>query len=106
MPPADPPSFEPTPRQRLRRAPPDRVPNNIFFTLLIPATFIFCGTILMYVMAGFGDPNAPLNQIVDRYAFAVLIAEAVLVIAIGLIAMTIDRRRTLSRRPAPPDSSD
>jgi len=99
--PGEHPRDEPTPRQRLRRAPADRVPNNVFFTLLIPATFVFCGTILMYVMAGFGDPAAPINRVVDRYAFVVLIVEAGIVIAIGLIAMTIDRRRALSRRHLP-----
>jgi hypothetical protein len=94
----------PTPRQKLRRAPVDRVPNNVLFTLLIPTVFIFCGTVLAYLMAGFGNPAAPINRLIDRYAFTALLVEAAVVLVIGVLAMTVDRRRTLAR--SRPDSTD
>jgi hypothetical protein len=73
----------------------NRPPDNLAFKLLIPLGFVFCATVLIYVVSGLGDQTIPLKRLITRYAPPLLAAEVVAVVVDGLIAMTIDRRRSL-----------
>jgi len=89
----------------------NRPPDNLAFKLLIPLAFLFCATVLIYVVSGLGDQNIPLKRLITRYAPSFLVVEVLAVVVDGLIAMTIDRRRSLrmarlqkeNSRPENPD---
>lgn len=76
-----------------------RVPDNLFFRLLVPAGFLFCAAVLMSVMASLGHPESAVNIAIARYSPLVIGVLAGAILVLGIVAMTIDRRRTLQLRP-------
>ncbi|MFG0332112.1 MAG: hypothetical protein ACF8TS_02010 [Maioricimonas sp. JB049] len=77
---------------------PERtVESNVFFSVVIVFGALFVVTVLISIAIAFGDPRAPANQWVNRHLTTLLGVEVVLLIVAGLLAMVIDRVRTLSR---------
>ena len=68
---------------------------SLFFQLIIPATAVFCVTILSLIAVLFSDQRAPVARFLNRHGNALLIAEFVTVIVLSLLAMVLDRRQTL-----------
>ena len=68
---------------------------SLLFQLIIPATAIFCVTILSLIAVVFSDQRAPVAQFLNRHGGTLLIAEFVVVIVLSLLAITMDRRQTL-----------
>ena len=74
---------------------PPQTRPSLIFRLVIPATVIFILTILALIASLFGDPRAPVSQWLEAHGNALLIWEFVIVLAIAVLAMTIDRWRIL-----------
>jgi hypothetical protein len=74
---------------------PPQTKPSILFRLVIPATVVFILTILALIASLFGDPRAPVSQWLEAHGDALLIWEFVIVLAAGLLAMIVDRWRTL-----------
>ena len=68
---------------------------SLLFRLIVPAAVLFILTVLAMIGALFGNNRAPLSQWLDRYAGRLLVAEFVLIIALTVLAMMVDRIRTL-----------
>jgi hypothetical protein len=98
-------SQSPAQRIRLPRAGP-RAPDNLFFRLLIPAGFLFCAAILMFVMAGLGHPESAVNIAIARYSPIAIGILAGVILVVGIAAMAIDRRRTLKLGEATPPKDE
>lgn len=74
---------------------PPQTRPSLIFRLVIPATAIFILTILALIASLFGDPRAPVSQWLEAHGDALLVWEFVIVLAVSLLAMTIDRWRSL-----------
>ena len=74
---------------------PPRTKPTLFFKLVIPATVVFIATILALIACLFGDPDAPVNQWLDANGNSLLFWEFIAVVVLSILAMTIDRIRTL-----------
>ncbi|HIE98744.1 MAG TPA: hypothetical protein EYQ63_17480 [Fuerstia sp.] len=74
---------------------PPQTEPSLLFRLVIPATVIFILTILALIASLFGDPRAPVSQWLEAYGNDLLIWEFIIVLAIALLAMTVDRWRSL-----------
>jgi hypothetical protein len=70
-------------------------PSNPFFRLVIVAGAAFVVTILALVAAIFGDPRAPVAIFLDKHGGTIIVAEVSAILALGLLALVIDRRQTL-----------
>ncbi len=57
---------------------------------------VFCVTVFMSIAALLGDQQVPAKQWINRHITTVLVVEAVLLLLTGILAMTIDRQRTLN----------
>ena len=88
----------------MRPPPANRPPDNIWFKLLIPSGFLFCGTALSWVMSSFDRSGAPVVRWINRYAVWAILAESLAIVAFAVVAMTVDRRQTLKNKAALPDS--
>ena len=69
-------------------------PRNPFFPLAAFSSVLFIVTILALVAGVFGDPRAPLAQLLDRYAGRLLAGEVAAILVTGFLAMFVDRRQT------------
>lgn len=67
-----------------------------FYPVVLMST-IFCVSIFIVIAATFGDPLNPVNKWINRNANAFLLGETVLLMVSVLVAMTLDRMRTLRR---------
>lgn len=74
---------------------PPRTRTSLLFRLIVPATVVFILTILALIASVFGTAEAPISKWLDAHANQLLIWELVAVVGLSLIAMTIDRIRTL-----------
>ena len=74
---------------------PPQTRPSLLFRLVIPATVIFILTILALIASLFGDPRAPVSQWLETHGNDLLIWELITVLALALLAMTIDRWRSL-----------
>ncbi|MFN0054270.1 MAG: hypothetical protein ACKV0T_19005 [Planctomycetales bacterium] len=74
--------------------PPDR---NPFFPLTVFFGGLFIVTILALLAALFGDPEAPLARLFDRYAGWMLAGEVVGILVVGFLALMVDRRQSRRR---------
>ena len=83
-------SPEPTNQDETRR---DRL---TFYPVVLMAT-IFCITIFLVIAATFGDPAHPVNKWINKNANTLFIVEAILLVVLSIVAMAIDRVRTLKR---------
>ncbi len=77
---------------------------GLLFQLVVPATAVFIITILSLIAVLFSDERAPLAQWLNRNGNTLLLAELVAVIALSILAMAVDRWKTLrslaAARPA------
>jgi len=74
---------------------PPQTKPSLLFRLVIPATVVFILTILALIASLFGDPRAPVSQWLEAHGDELLLWEFVIVLAAGLLAMIVDRWRTL-----------
>ena len=74
---------------------PPRTKPTVFFRLIVPATVVFILTILSLIATLFGNPEAPVAKWLEANGNHLLLGEFVVVILLSLLAMIIDRRRTL-----------
>ena len=79
----------------ITRMKPPRTQPTVFFRLIVPATVVFILTILALIACLFGNPDAPVAQWLDANGNTLLLTEFVAVIALSILAMFIDRMRTL-----------
>jgi hypothetical protein len=90
-----------------RSQPEPARPRNPFFPLAAFASVLFIITILALVAGVFGDPRAPLAQLLDRYAGRLLAGEVAAILITGFLAMFVDRRQAIraqkSSKPNPQD---
>lgn len=70
-------------------------PASLLFRLIVPASMAFIFTILVMIASIFGDPQAPVAAWFDHNLGTLLTVEFVAVIGLALLAMTVDRIRTL-----------
>jgi hypothetical protein len=68
---------------------------NLFFRLTTFAGVVFVVTILSLVAATFGDPQAPPARFLNAHGTTLIGWEVAAILAIGLVAMALDRRQTL-----------
>jgi len=76
---------------------PDEKRDRLVFYPVAVVAGIFCLTVFMTIAAVFGDPQAPFTRWMNRNATPLLLWETALLVTIGILAMTIDRLRTLQR---------
>src|SRR5690606_7625800 len=69
--------------------------SNVFFRLVCGAAVVFVITVLAMIATLFGDPQAPVNRFLDEYASRIIGGEVAATVVFGLLAMTVDRVRTL-----------
>ncbi len=74
---------------------PPQTKPSLLFRLIVPATVVFILTILSLIATIFGDPEAPVAKWLDANGNRLLIWEFVAVVILSILAMTIDRIRTL-----------
>lgn len=70
---------------------------------------LFIVTILSQVAALFGDPRAPIAQLLDRTAGWLMGGEVAGILLAGFLALVVDRRQTLGASPEaarPPTPSE
>lgn len=78
-------------------------PSLLFLaTGLVAAVFIV--TVFVMIAALFSDPELPINQWLNRYSLPLLLGEVVLLVALGLAAMMLDR--SSSETPSPGESDE
>ncbi|MEZ6059763.1 MAG: hypothetical protein R3C19_05325 [Planctomycetaceae bacterium] len=70
-------------------------PPGLLFRLIVPATAVFVVTILATIACLFGDPRAPVARWFEAHVNKLLLGELVAVVVLSLLAMTVDRIRTL-----------
>jgi uncharacterized membrane protein YkgB len=80
--------------------------SRFLFRLTAAASTVFVITILASVALLLSDPEAPVNAWFNRHGTTVLIVEVVLIVVLGLAAMTADRRETLRAKSAPPSPGE
>lgn len=68
--------------------------RNPFFPLAAISSALFIVTILALIASVFGDPQAPVAQLLDRYAGRLITCEVTLILLTGFLAMFVDRRQT------------
>ena len=68
---------------------------NPFFPLAALSAGLFIITILAMLASLFGDPQAPMAQLFDRYAGRLITGEVVATLATGFLALLVDRLQTL-----------
>lgn len=72
--------------------------QNVFFPLLAAFGGLFAVTILAMLAATAGDPQAPPSRFFRAYGTPLILAETVLLIALAVTALVIDRRQSLAAR--------
>ena len=78
---------------------------SLLFRLVVPAVVVFIGTILVMIAVLFGDPRAPVVGWIDQNTGWLLTVEFIVIIALALLAMTVDRIVTLRSGPTQPAES-
>lgn len=68
---------------------------GLLFRLVVPATVVFILTILALIASLFGDPKAPVSKWLNANGNQLLIFEFIAVVVLSVLAMTVDRVRTL-----------
>ena len=77
---------------------PPRTKPSLLFRLIVPVTVVFIFTILALIASVFGDPKAPVSIWLETHGNTLLFWEFIAVVAMSLLAMTIDRVRILTGR--------
>jgi|GEM_PF-349926 len=82
-------------------------PPSLLFRLVVPACAVFILTILGMIASVFGNPEAPVAKWIDRNVGTILTVEFFTIISLSVLAMFVDRVRTLqSACPTPSSSED
>lgn len=71
-----------------------RPPSNPFWGLVVAAAVLFCVSILAYIAAGFGQPEAPVNRFLMTHGAMIVAIEAGMTVALGIAALSLDRRQS------------
>jgi len=71
---------------------------NVFFRLTVVATSVFVVTILASLSTLFGDPLSPVNVFLEQRATGILVFEVAVILTLALLALSVDRRRTLKQQ--------
>ena len=74
-------------------------PASLSFRLVVPVCALFILTVLALIASVFGDPRAPVAQWFDQHAGTLLTVEFLAIMVLALLAMAIDRIRTLKSTP-------
>jgi len=75
---------------------PDSPPlRNPFFPLAALCSALFVVTILALLATAFGDPRAPLAQLLDRYSGRLIGGEVAAILLTGFLALFVDRRQAV-----------
>jgi hypothetical protein len=69
-------------------------PRNPFFPLAALSSVLFIVTILALVAGVFGESQAPVALLLDRYAGRLVAGEVAAILITGFLAMLVDRRQT------------
>jgi len=77
---------------------PPRTKPSLLFRLIVPATVVFILTILSLIASVFGNPDAPVSKWLEANGNALLFWEFIVVVVLSVLAMTVDRVRTLQGR--------
>lgn len=77
---------------------------NVFFRLLILSATVFVATILIMVMTVFSDADTPMRRWFDEHVGRLMIVEVVVTLGIGVLALSVDRVRTLRQRAGQEDA--
>ncbi|MEZ6130658.1 MAG: hypothetical protein R3C59_18380 [Planctomycetaceae bacterium] len=77
---------------------PPRTKPSLLFRLIVPATVVFILTILSLIASVFGNPEAPVSKWLEAHGNALLLWEFLAVVVLSVLAMTVDRIRTLQGR--------
>lgn len=80
--------------------------SNLLFRLVAAAGALFVLTVLALVAVPFGDQNAPVARWLNGYGGRLIVGEVALILGLGLLAMWVDRRRTISRMRSQPKPGD
>jgi len=76
---------------------PDERRDRLVFYPVAVVGGLFCLTVLMTIAATFGDPQAPMARWLNRHGTPLLLWETALLVTVSVLAMVIDRVRTLQR---------
>src|SRR5258708_32737561 len=75
---------------------PDASPPRIpFFPLAVFCSGLFIVTILALVASVFGDSQAPLARLLERFAGRLIAGEVAAILLTGFLALYVDRRQAL-----------
>lgn len=70
-------------------------PGRHYFLPVSIAGVIFCFSLFLWFAAAFGNPEAPINRLMNRYGTGIILIETGIVGFLCILAMTLDRRATL-----------
>lgn len=70
-----------------------------FYPVVLMST-VFCVSIFIVIAATFGERTNPVNAWINRHANLILLAEAGVLFGLSILAMTLDRLRTLKQLAA------
>ena len=70
-------------------------PASLLFKLIIPATAVFIVTVMALIAVVFSDQRAPVAIFLNTWGTHLLVVEFFTVTGLSLLAMTVDRIRTL-----------
>ena len=73
-----------------------RVGNNIFFPLLIACGGMFCLTAMVIVVCSFDTSGAAIVDVIEEHAAWIIFIEMGITIVVAILALVVDRRRTLA----------
>ncbi len=90
---------QPTPTEAAAQTPRESS-RNPFFSLVLFSSTIFIITILAMVAVIFSDPDAPIVQFLDRHGGRLILAEVVVTLIVGLLALIVDRFQTPQKKPS------
>ena len=82
-------------------------PANPFFGMVLFSSAIFVMTILAMVAVIFSDPDAPITRFLDAHGGRLIIAEVIVTLVVGLLALVVDRVQSLRKKSSqqPPENS-
>jgi hypothetical protein len=80
--------------------------RNPFFPMVLFSASVFILTILAMVAVIFSDPRAPVARFFDAHAGRLIIAEVIVTLIVGFLALVVDRHqnrrdRSLSKSDKP-----
>lgn len=81
---------------------------NVFFRLVVLACGLFIVTVLAMTASVFSKPGSPLPRLLDEFGLALIVWEVTAILALGFLALAVDRtqsrRRAAANKHASPES--